>query len=57
MTCNRPPAFQLVLGAIGVLPVSSAVVVSSAPSAMPALAPAPLVLRPSVPDAPPPRVL
>jgi hypothetical protein len=57
MTCGNTTSPQILLGAIGVLPVPAAFVVPFAPSAMPAIAAAPLSVRPSVPDAPPPELL
>jgi len=57
LTCGHSSMPQFVVGAIGVLPAPSALVVplveSAAPVATSAIAP----LRSSVPDAPPPRLL
>ena len=56
-TCGRSSVPQFLLGAIGVLPAPSAVVVPFAESAAPVAASVILPLRSSVPDAPPPRLL
>jgi len=57
MSCDHTSAAQLIVGAIGIVPSPSAVVVPSAESAAPAAASAIVPLRSSVPDAPPPRLL
>jgi hypothetical protein len=57
MSCDHTSAAQLIVGAIGIVPWPSAVVVPSAESAAPVAAPAIVPFRSSVPAAPPPRLL
>jgi hypothetical protein len=57
LTCGHVSGPEFVLGAIGVLPAPSAVIVPFGVSAAPVAASAILPLRSSVPDAPPPRLL
>jgi hypothetical protein len=56
-TCGPSSGPQLVLGAIGVLPAPTAIVVPVDQPAAPEVASLVIPLRPSVPDAPPPRLL
>jgi hypothetical protein len=56
-TCGHSSGPQFLLGAIGVLPAPSAVVVPFVESAAPVAASAFVPLRSSVPDAPPPKLL
>jgi hypothetical protein len=56
-TCGHSSGPQFVLGAIGLLPAPSAIVVPFVESAAPVAASANLPLRSSAPDAPPPKLL
>ena len=57
ITCGGAAGARFVLGAIGVLPAPSAVIVPFGESAAPIRAAAIAPFRPSVPDAPPPRLV
>lgn len=56
-TCGQSSGPQFLLGAIGILPRPDAAIVSFAESSAPESAPAIVPFRPSVPDAPPPKLL
>jgi len=56
-TCDMPHGPQFVLGAIGVLPSPSQTPVRVTSSALSSLQGPDLIVRPAVPDAPPPRLL
>jgi hypothetical protein len=57
MTCDRSGPPQLLLGSIGVLPPPAAVIVSFTHSRLAAPARSAIVVRPLVPDSPPPELL
>jgi hypothetical protein len=55
--CDAPHGPQFLLGAVGVLAAPQGSTVSLAPSALPVGAPFLVSARPSLPDAPPPKLL
>jgi hypothetical protein len=57
MMCDAPHGPQFLIGAIGVLPAPAAARISLASFALPAGATFLTSARPSIPDAPPPRLL
>jgi hypothetical protein len=57
MTCDRSGPPQLLLGSIGVLPAPASVIFSFAQSRPAASAHAAILVRPFVPDSPPPELL
>ena len=57
MTCGAPQGPQFLLGAVGVLPAPQSSQVTLTTSPLDAGAPISVTARPSVPDAPPPRLL
>ena len=57
MTCGRAAGPEFLLGAIGVLPAPTAVVLPFGESAAPVPASGVIPFRSSVPDAPPPRLV
>jgi hypothetical protein len=57
MTCGTPDVAQILVGTIGVLPAPQSSHPYMTASVLPAGAPIDVTARPSVPDAPPPRLL
>jgi hypothetical protein len=57
ITCGSPQGPQFLLGVVGVLGAPQSTYVDLTASALHAVAPVSVTARPSVPDAPPPRLL
>ena len=57
MTCGTPDVAQILVGTTGVLPAPQSSHLYLTASVLPAGAPIDVTARPSVPDAPPPRLL
>jgi hypothetical protein len=57
MMCDAPHGPQFLLGAIGMLPAPQVTTISLAAHVLPAGAPVAITSRPSIPDAPPPKLL
>ena len=57
MMCDAPHGPQFLLGAIGLLPAPDSMHSALASSALPVVAALTVTARPSLPDAPPPRLL
>ena len=55
--CDAPHGPQFLLGAIGILPEPASIAIEIMPCALHAGAPLTATARPSLPDAPPPRLL
>ena len=55
--CDAPHGPQFLLGAIGILPEPASIAIEIMPSALHAGAPLTATARPSLPDAPPPRLM
>jgi hypothetical protein len=57
MLCDAPHGPQFLLGAIGIVQAPASIAVELTPYALHAGAPVTATARPSLPDAPPPRLL
>ena len=57
MLCDAPHGPQFLLGAIGIIPEPASIAIEITPSALHAGAPLTATARPSLPGAPPPRLL
>ena len=57
MLCDAPHRPQILLGAVGIVPEPASIAIEIMPYALHAGAPLTATARPSLPDAPPPRLL